>query len=303
MLEQYQDIWVKGKVKKPGVRDCGKRWDMIREYAAQFNRPFTVLDIGANLGYFSLRLAEEFDCTVVSVEGIYGKWIQSVYEENENGRVILLQHVMSLADLRKLAEVEHFDLVLALSVAHHIGPWKDTQAVLRSLGDHVIIEMANEPNACNGNYVSQAKVPEDAVMLGEAKTHLGGVRPVFALKGEQASIEKSYIGTPERDIDLEIRSDFDEKVAVQRGEEREWHRGINLKTFRKMWGSYPSDERIVEMLKEERERMEGIHGDLMIHNVILQGDGVKFIDRLDPKRAVYDDDSTFAAMVSEFGGA
>lgn len=302
MLEQYQDIWVKGEVKKPGVRRCSDRWGMIRDYAAQFKRPFTVLDIGANLGYFSLRLAEEFDCTVVSVEGIYGNWIKRVYEENENDRVILLQHVMSLDELKRLGEVEHFDLVLALSVAHHLGPWEKTQSVLRSLGDHIIIEMATEPNACNGQFVAQSSIPEDAKILGEAQTHLGGTRPVFVLEGDAASIDKSYLGTPEDDIDIEIRSTFDEKVAVQRGEEREWYRGINLRTFKSMWGSYPSKEKIVEMLKEERERFAGIHGDLMTHNIILQGDGVKFIDAQDSRRATYDDDKTFSAVVAEFGG-
>lgn len=301
MLEQYQDIWVKGKVEKRGVRDCGERWDIIRDFAARYNRPFTVLDIGANLGYFSLRLAEEFDCTVVSLEGIYGEWIKKVYERNENPRVILLQHVFSLEDLKTLAGVEHFDMVLALSVAHHIGPWDQTQRVLRELGDNVIVEMATEPNACNANYVSEAKVPEDARMLGEARTHLGGVRPIFVLQGEPARITKSYLGTPETDLDIDLRSDFDEKVAIQRGAEREWFRGINLKTFKLMWGAYPSKDRVIEMLNEERENFEGTHGDLKVHNVILQGDGVKFIDAGDHRRATYDDEKEFAKMVEELG--
>jgi len=120
-MEQYQDIWVKGKLKAKGIREVESRYQLIKSQAKKFRRPFTVLDIGANLGYFSIRLTEDFpDCTVVAIEGIYGNWLKQILEENGNTRVVLLQKTFTLENLRTLSEVEHFDMVLAMSVIHHI---------------------------------------------------------------------------------------------------------------------------------------------------------------------------------------
>ena len=64
----YQPIWIKGVQDYRFQRECDDRYQPIRELAAQFNRPFSVLDIGANYGYFDFRLMEEFDCTCVMVD-------------------------------------------------------------------------------------------------------------------------------------------------------------------------------------------------------------------------------------------
>src|SRR6185436_11568990 len=98
-LEQYQDIWCKGQVQKKGIRECEDRFQLIAEFCKQYTRPFTVLDIGSNLGYFSLRLTERFDCTAVALEGVYGDWLQEVLESNQNRRVILLKKLFKLEDL------------------------------------------------------------------------------------------------------------------------------------------------------------------------------------------------------------
>jgi SAM-dependent methyltransferase len=156
-LEQYQDIWVKGKLQKRGVRECADRFELIADFCRQFKRPFTVLDLGANLGYFSLRLTECFDCTSVACEGIYVDWIQEVLVQNANPRVILLKQIFTLADLKALAQVEHFDVVLGLSVIHHLdGAFDESLEVLRSLGDHLILELPFEANACGQQIVQQA---------------------------------------------------------------------------------------------------------------------------------------------------
>ena len=60
---------------------------------------FTVLDLGANLGYFSLRLAERFDATCVAVEESYAAWLREILRANGNRRVILLRKQVSLRDL------------------------------------------------------------------------------------------------------------------------------------------------------------------------------------------------------------
>lgn len=46
-------------------RDCVGRWAGIRPLLARYTRPFTVLDVGANAGYFAHQIARAFPEAVV----------------------------------------------------------------------------------------------------------------------------------------------------------------------------------------------------------------------------------------------
>jgi len=297
-MEQYQDEWVNGRVVSRGVRDCESRWEMISNVASQWNRPFTVLDIGANLGYFSFRLAESFDCTVVSIEGMYGDWFQQLNDLNGNDRVLFLRHLFSCDDLRLLADVEHFDLVLAMSVMHHFDKsFSEVMSVVRDLGDVVIAENAVEPNACGLSRVRESFIPDDAVMLGWADSHLGDMkRPVYAMYQSKDCLRKAYIGTPMDDINVSVVSDFDVKMAVKDGEVYDWFRGINLKTWLHFNGQTPDRNKIVGYLERNRPV---VHGDIAVYNVVLQGDDAVFIDVLDGRREILDDEEMFNKLLLE----
>lgn len=304
-LEQYQDIWVNGAVKKPGVRDCESRWEMMKPEFDRWRRPFTVLDFGANLGYYSLRLVEEYDCTVVAVESIYTDWLMEVLDENKQDRVILLDKKFTLQDIQDLAEVEHFDLVLALSVMHHVegGTFEEILNAFMSLGDVLISEVALEGPACGQTIVKDTYVPKGATVLGKPKSHLdGSERTLFVSHHKKKTLERSYLGTPLRDTKINIHSDYYHKEIMKAGTIRLWNRGINLRTFLDMGGVVPSVDKIVDMCTASKpDFMNGgmIHGDLTVHNVILQGDDVKYIDSLDVRRYVEDDDVWFEKMVKE----
>lgn len=57
----YQDTWNNGKCIMKGDRNCLKRYNLIKPIIDnKYHRPFTAIDIGANIGYFSIRLAEDF---------------------------------------------------------------------------------------------------------------------------------------------------------------------------------------------------------------------------------------------------
>jgi glycosyltransferase involved in cell wall biosynthesis/SAM-dependent methyltransferase len=294
-LEQYQDIWVKGKLHKKGVRECEDRFALIRDFCAQFKRPFTILDIGSNLSYFSLRLTETFDCTSVAVEGIYGDWIQEVLELNETKRVVLLKKIIKLADLRAMAEVEHFDVVLGLSVIHHLdGSFAESLEVLRSLGDHVILELPFEANACGQQLVKEAveaKLPDDSIFMGFGKSHLAeGQRQIVRLSRPKTRITKSYLGTPRTDLALTIQSDFAQKRVEfhNKPETRPWLRGINLQTYLWFNGAYPAKTQIADALQKSIPAKQ--HRDIQSWNVVLQGTTVELIDNDDPNHAfAYED--------------
>ena len=54
----YQDRYVRGGTTAAGDRACVARYDLIRSVVADYRRPLTIWDLGANLGYFGCRLAE-----------------------------------------------------------------------------------------------------------------------------------------------------------------------------------------------------------------------------------------------------
>ena len=84
----YQDLWVKGKMIEKGTRECENRYNKIKEVLNRFNKHFTVLDIGACLGYFSFRIAEDFDCTVTMIES--NNEINDILIQNDNKQVKLI---------------------------------------------------------------------------------------------------------------------------------------------------------------------------------------------------------------------
>ena len=302
MLEQYQDIWIKGGLHKKGVREVASRYELIKAQAEKFNRPFTVLDIGANLGYFSIRLTEDFpECTVVAIEGIYNSWLREVLTANQSDRIIALNKVFSLADLKKLSAVEHFDMVLAMSVMHHIdGGFSNVMETVRSLGEVKVIEIATEDRACGQDSVKSGFIPDDAELLGEGVSHLNGpARPIFKLYDKKTKLESVYIDVPSTKAnwnDISIVSNYNAKQLIKNEVATEWVRGINLKTYDYFKGSYPSRNDVASMIEHNKPNRK--HGDLKIHNIILQGDAVHYIDFMDESCEVFNDEQLLTEVIN-----
>lgn len=302
-LEQYQDIWINGAVGAPGIRECESRYKLIRHVAERWTRPFTVLDVGANLGYFSIRLVEDFPyCTVVACEGQYSWWLRNILERNWADRVILLDHTFTRAELDTLAEVEHFDLVLAMSVMHHFdGEWDDILRTFRSLGDVLVAETAHEPAACGRAITATTVLPDDAHILGYCPSHLDGTpRPIWTVTNLRNSVQRAYIGTPLDDCNIKIRCSYTSKQAIKGDVTYDWHPGINLRTWLHYGGVWP-DRRHVHRMVHDTAPI-GHHGDIRTHNIILSGDRVAFIDAGDPRRDITDDIAGLQQVLSELDG-
>lgn len=298
MMEQYQDIWVHGERRSKGVWECESRYEMIADVAGRFKRPFTVLDIGANLGYFSVRLAEDFDCTVLAVEGVYSGWLRDVLDQNGNERVIAASRRMTLDDLKNLADVEHFDLTLALSVTHHVGAsYADTLKQIRRMGMATVLELPTEDAACGQGSVRETFVPDDGKVIGYGVSHLHGPkRPMVLLEDEKTKLARSYWGTPLDDCDVAVDASYAEKWKVQRGARSRWHRGVNLNTWLQLGPLWPDKRHVLDVVAAAKP--SGHHGDMRPHNVVFQGDGAVFIDANDPRRGVIPDENGWREIVA-----
>lgn len=181
----YQDAWIGGKATARGYRECADRYEVVRQFCSGFGRPFTVCDIGANMCYFGLRLTEDFpDCTVIAFECDHFEMRAAHVAKAKQPRLRLFERRLSLPDLEALSRCCSFDVVLALSVLHHLpGDQAKWLAAMRAMGENVIAEFALADSARATK--RGAFVPSDAMRLGVGASHLrpGTGRPIMLIPG------------------------------------------------------------------------------------------------------------------------
>lgn len=136
----YQDIVINNEIISKGVGpDCQSRYDAISKIISKYNRPIKVLDLGASNGYFSFRIAHDYGAMCVMVD--VSDRLRDICELNDQIKnIIYLKREFLLDDLKTLCKYEHFDVVLALNVVHHMSDWKEVLDTIFQLGDTIIIE-------------------------------------------------------------------------------------------------------------------------------------------------------------------
>lgn len=311
-MELYQDQYVNGSVIVKGKRDCESRYDTLKPLFASYNRPFTILDIGANFGYYSLRAATEYGATVVMVESEENevKTLMYLAEQNDcRDRVTILNTRFDLYKLKELSKCEHFDVVFALNVIHHFDT-KETLDVCKTfteLGDHLILETppANDTGACGQNNLQMILDffdVEEAIELGKFKRHTSDTySEMKMIQTNKTVLEWPFYeyeelftrdgvdveGMKSREVDgakCLVESTFDSKKInnPRKKESIDWIPGINLLTFVKLNGIYPSVDDITEKISNREilgdYKWDNSNKDIIIHNFILNGRNLHMID-------------------------
>jgi hypothetical protein len=293
--EIYQDILVNGEVAQVGVRECAARYEPIKAFLSQYRRPFTVLDLGANFGYFSFRIAQDFpEAVCVMVESPRGKKLAELCQANTDlSRLIVLDRRITRAELRELAACEHFDVVLALNFVHHFAAqWKSVSDSILALGGHVFCETPppEDKGACGQGHLAEIEKfwGNKGKFLGEFERHTSDEKsPMFFVENWEGQLTKPYwlaAGTTKqtfRDgIGIESHLDFVAGKHYFKKRTFGWQEGINLRTWQKLGGSWPSREWIIKQIRDRN--IKGLtkqpHGDLMVWNMLLDGDSLRLID-------------------------
>jgi 2-polyprenyl-3-methyl-5-hydroxy-6-metoxy-1,4-benzoquinol methylase len=294
----YNDIRVQGKTISLGYRNSEKRYDEIYKFCKKFNRPISVLDLGAAEGYFTFRLSEDFTGVFIAVENDPKRKLLDLCIKNNNHNVMLLNKKMNLDDLKLLKEVQHFDIVLALNIIHHFDePFQSVLDTLVSMSSYCFLE---HPNSFEDNSVKnfeRIKLEKlnidkyDPVLLNKTESGIGNscnrklkrdlwlltnVKPKTIDRGwrEGAKYEDQF--GPGKQI--HIKSNFD-KLEVEYGrreEKRKWIHGIDLRTFLESTGVYPTNNKIIEMIDNLVIKNPK---DLGPHNLILTGNTLYAIDQ------------------------
>ena len=144
-IEIYQDILINGEIIIPGIRDCESRYKYIKKQIKNDdNKPFSILDIGANFGYYSLKLVEDFPNAFVTMvqcapeEAV----LKYICESNNklNDRLCLLNLRLDISNLEILSKQGSFDYILCNNVLHHMGDYKLVYEKLKRMCKNLIIE-------------------------------------------------------------------------------------------------------------------------------------------------------------------
>jgi hypothetical protein len=186
----YQDIWAHGKLVELGQRECESRYAIVKFFCHMNFRHldhFTVCDIGANMNYFGIRLTEDFQqCHVMSFEFHQFNMREAHLKHSGTDRVMFIERKLSLNDINNLSAFCTFDLVLAMSVFHHLktGERDHWLPALRNLGRYVIAEFAMQDSVRARSTLGS--IPDDAIPLGTGLSHLDKTvkRPIVLMKGK-----------------------------------------------------------------------------------------------------------------------
>lgn len=286
----YQDAWVRGEVRFRGDRECARRYDAIKSVVSMYQRPITVWDLGANLGYFGSRLSEEYGVISVMVEPRID--LVKICEANAIPTTIALTHRLSVQDLKELAASECPEIVLALNVLHHFDDWHGALDAVLGLGEQVIIETPGRGDTGSVNYDASQKLLNtiEAMspdLIEQSPSHVtpGVMRPMYLLKRQKFRVTRGYcyggrvrVRGPHPVRPHQIHSTLEIKtVEYVSGETRPWVPGMNLWNWVQLGGSYPTREMVQHSVIDAAKGITN-HGDLRPWNLILQGRNVQVID-------------------------
>lgn len=278
MHEDYQE--------RRGVRN---RYAAIRPVLERWQRPFSLIDIGANAGGFSRHAMKDFRrCTAVLVE-----------KEDIPTGLITINAKLGAHQLHEFGLSEHFDVVLALSVLHHMDDWKACLEAIWRLGTHVIIEYptlsdikARHFDRIVDQYKYLVGLPQQP--LGEFDGYDGGTRNMSLFYRPKSAIYSgAFYGNMKREVPHkhkphEVVNGYFAKTIHG----RRWINGINLWSFLQLGGGTPTRQEIAAMLPFQKG-----HGDIRPWNYILNYAGLHLIDPAGPKAYHPDDEKAYAETV------
>ena len=304
-VDTYNDIRINGKTLSLGYRNSEKRYSEIFKFCKKFNRPISVLDLGAAEGYFTFRLAEDFPGVFVAVESNPERKLLELCKKNNDQKVLLLNKQMNLKNLKNIKEVQHFDIVLALNIIHHFDePFQDVLETLVSMSSFCFLEHPNSlenESTKNSQRLDTEKLDLEKfkpILLNKNPSGLGNSlnkkleRNLWLLQNTQSkTIDRGWRGASKYTEEfgpgnqISIKSNFNE-INVDYGlrdEKRNWIHGIDLRTFLEYDGVYPTNEKIINLINNLKIEYAK---DLGPHNLILNGERLFLIDQNDKLDAV-----------------
>jgi SAM-dependent methyltransferase len=173
---------------EPYQRECEDRYEPIHEFCSHYKRRFSVLDIGANYGWFGQRLVKDFpNCVYVGVDN-------KTIDPHE--RIWHIPRHITERELCDLSRSEQFDVVLGLSVLHHFKDYSAAYHAMTRLGEFGFFEIPGKDDT--GALAPERHEGIRAIFdaIGEAeysfKSHVSDcMRPMYIMKSTPFLLEQS----------------------------------------------------------------------------------------------------------------
>jgi len=280
----------------------------IQKLLDKYKRPITVLELDAHSGYYSLKIAQHYKafCCMTEEENA-DKLLELCKTKKSAQSLMLLKKKLSLEELVRLGECEHFDVVLMMQgVESYQEQWKETLDAVLELGEHTFIQVPM-PDKFKLSASTQRKIYQ--YLKDKSKTsietshsaHSSRERmALFLFSKEKKTLKRKYwtFKKMAAENDFIIESNFLQKIFRKRRGNKTlpWQPGINLITFKTLNGIYPSKDAV----REKLAAFKGIkHTDLHIWNVIIQGSTLIPIDG-DDKALHYNPRFTLQHIINQF---
>lgn len=288
MSERYQNIYINKNRSLIGVRECDSRYQLIKSFCLSLNRDFSLLDIGANYGYFSIRLALDFpnsNFVLIEKDPIVANACKEICLLNKINNIIILNYEVNTTILQELEMAEHFNIVLALSIVHHFNQKINTVIdQIKRIGEYTIFELPSKnEKACNQELINHIDVPDDLEKIGECISHTANIQRYLYL---YRNINKEFfvqrrLFHKDSKLDTTIKITFEnQKYFIsnkRKNEKLPFLLGLNLYTFILLNGIYPLRLSLVETLLESKI----LHKDPTPWNYIIHKNNLCTIDNND----------------------
>lgn len=139
--DQYQDIRVKGQTVYYGRRECESRYNSIKPFLDRFNKEdsFRVLDFGANYGYFSWRIKEDFPNAIIDIVD-RRPLLKLLADINDYSNITLFSEDWQYDDIVKHREGNYYDVIMLMSILHHFNDYDRILDAFLNMGDNIIVE-------------------------------------------------------------------------------------------------------------------------------------------------------------------
>ncbi len=157
--EVYQSIYLDDKLIREGVRK--NDWERLEVIKPYIKPKQTILDIGSNVGFFTIQLAKLFPQNVfLSIEAnpSYAYLQKELLTQEDLKNVVLINSVVTVDWLQRASlACNYFDMTLLLSVLHHMSNASDFLTEVSKISRSLLIEMphSEESGVCGKDVIRE----------------------------------------------------------------------------------------------------------------------------------------------------
>jgi hypothetical protein len=256
-----------------------ERVHVIEEILNRYERPFTLLGIGEDMGSVVEKKALDYpESTFVVLDGS----LENANTLSSLPNILWLNHQLLCQEARDLASCEHVDVLLLLNCLHMFSEeWREALHFLKQMAHIVIVELpkqvwnrenlllkAMHRHLSHFSNVAINETASAAFYILENKEPFRLIRTTFI---HPRKLNRSY------EIYCDYTQKYLKKIRPNWATTTPWFPGINMMTYLLFNGTVPSRSQVLAHLPLDQE-----HSDWIINNMIIQGNEILLIDRDDP---------------------